>query len=1186
MNAPGLVSIVIPAYKATYLEAALKSALKQNYHNIEVVICDDSPDDRISMLVDNIAENSPWPVRYFRNGTALGEIGNVTRCVSEARGEYIKFLYDDDVLVPDCVRLLVDLLEGTPSLSLVSSRRRLIDGKGEFIPDHAATRFPFEGDVVLDGESVVAFWRRYIINFVGEPSSVLCRRADLISFEDGIFSLDGEQIQWVGDLAIYAKLLRKGNLGLLVRPLSYFRISREQYSQKARDNREIGIRWHERFKELIGKLAWGSSRGDEGKILYTALDKKDGLREYDLLSHFVERPVPEVATGRVFEWLSDRALTSHQRDLIRERLRAEGGGASILVVLRDSGKDPRDISASLSSLQGHLSFLSRLRVIVLSTRSDVTHDVLDSRIVWKQVSSSQMLSSVNELAASVDSDWLMVADAGVGFTECGLTMLALELIGDPDCRALYADEIYRTEAGELGIALKPDFNLDLLLSLPVSITRSWFFRRRVFVELGGFDQKWAAAPELDLILRLVEDGGMAGLGHLTEPVCINGAPVMRDDLAHRARIQNHLVSRGYTAVKVESALPGRYRVRYGHQEQPLVSILIPTKNQLPMVQRCIETLIEHTRYPNYEILLIDNNSDTPDALRWLQGLSDLEAEKLRVFRYPHPFNFSAINNYAVTEARGEYLVLLNNDTAIVQGDWLDEMLNHALRPEVGVVGARLLYPDGRIQHAGVVLGLGGPAEHPFNGMPSDAVGYMQRLQVDQNYSAVTAACMMIRKSVYEAVGGMDEDLFEVSYNDVDLCLKVRELGYLTVWTPHAVVLHEANVSQKAIDPDKHEEKRKRFIAEQDAMYAKWLPLLARDPAYNSNLSLTQVGGFELADAAFTWQPLRSWRPLPNLLVHHADMHGCGHYRAIQPFAAMRNAGLVDGAVSLDLLQPADLERYSPDVILLQRQIGEDRLEAMRRMKAFSPAFKVYELDDYLPNLPIKNIHRQHMPKDIFRSLRRGLSYVDRFIVSTERLADAFCDLHSDIRVVENRLPVSWWADLKSSRRVSAKPRVGWAGGVSHTGDLEILADVVRDMADQVEWVFLGMCPDKLRPFVEYHPGVAIEEYPSKLASLNLDLAIAPLEQNLFNECKSNLRLLEYGACGFPVICSDVLCYRGALPVTRVKNRYRDWMDALGMHLADLDATARRGDELQAIVRRDWMLDGAHVADWARAWTPN
>ena len=273
-------------------------------------------------------------------------------------------------------------------------------------------------------------------------------------------------------------------------------------------------------------------------------------------------------------------------------------------------------------------------------------------------------------------------------------------------------------------------------------------------------------------------------------------------------------------------------------------------------------------------------------------------------------------------------------------------------------------------------------------------------------------------------------------------------------------------------------------------------------------------------------------------------------------------------------------------MLLQRQVGDEQLEKMRRMKEFSSAYKVFELDDYLPNLPIKSFHRSHMPKDIVRSLRRALGYVDRFVVSTQPLAEALAGMHDDIRVSENRLPANWWKDRQGERRVGLKPRVGWAGGVGHTGDLELIVDVIKELADEVEWVFFGMCPEKVRPYVhEFHPGVAIHQYPAVLASMNLDLALAPLEQNLFNECKSNLRLLEYGVCGFPVIASDVRCYRGDLPVTLVKNRFRDWVDAIRAHIHDLDAAARAGDELRSAVLNKWMLEDGNLESWRKAWLP-
>ncbi|WXL27295.1 glycosyltransferase [Ectopseudomonas mendocina] len=881
-------------------------------------------------------------------------------------------------------------------------------------------------------------------------------------------------------------------------------------------------------------------------------------------------------------WLANRLPTEQENQLIAGHLEQHQGGPLLGVVVVDLEGDSAKLMTTIKSLGLDRCLYATLKIIAL-TPANVPQTSPTDKLHFVNIDPTDYVAQLNSVISESQVEWFMLARAGEEFTSSGLMMAALELIRQPQCRALYGDEMHRLANDELGAALRPGFNLDYLLSMPAVMAHHWLVKRELFVELGGYSVDQPEAMEFDLILRLIEQDGLNGLGHVAEPLLITDAPQLQDNPQEQATLLRHLSQRGYAA-ELKEHLPGRYRIDYQHASKPLVSIIIPTKDQLPMVQRCVESLLELTRYQNYEVIIVDNNSETPEAREWLQGIIGLNEPKLRVLRYPHPFNYSAINNMAAREARGEYLVLLNNDTAIIDGGWLDELLNHAQRPEVGIVGAKLLYPDGRIQHAGVVLGLRGPADHPFIGSPADAPGYMQRMQVVQNYTAVTAACLMIRREVYEQVGGLDEEVFKVSYNDVDLCLKSRQAGYLTVWTPFAQLLHEGSVSQNSVDTAAAEAKLKRFVSEQDAMYERWVSVLARDPAYNANLSLNGVG-FEIEpDFKLTWRPL-SWRPRPVVLAHPADPHGCGNYRIILPFKAQQKAGLIDGMLSPGLLHVADLERYDPDVIVLQRQIGDERLEAMRRIQKFSRAFKVYELDDYLPNLPLKNVHREQMPKDVLKSLRKGLSYVDRFVVSTERLAEAFTGLHGEIQVVENRLAPEWWEGLKSKRRQGRKPRVGWAGGASHTGDLELIADVVKALADEVEWVFLGMCPAKLRPYIhEFYPGVDIEKYPAALASLNLDLALAPVEQNLFNECKSNLRLLEYGVCGYPVICSDLACYQGDLPVTRVKNRFKDWVDAIRAHISDLDAAAKMGDELQVSVRSDWMLDENAARNWLQAWS--
>ncbi|MEK1938739.1 MAG: glycosyltransferase, partial [Pseudomonas sp.] len=916
----------------------------------------------------------------------------------------------------------------------------------------------------------------------------------------------------------------------------------------------MSARERKNFPELFRRLY-----GRHGQQVHAGVEQARGEFLQSLDDEMRNAAVAQPSLGYLHK------LTPQVFAAFEQRLQTEQVPTIEVLVLALSGSDETAVQATVESLAGQ--------------QYAAPHRVVEGD--WQQVSDAALAST---------AEWLYLLPAGDRLEPHALALLIERAMGAP-AGCYYSDEDSVGEQGPHAPIFKPDFNLDLLRSYPYT-GRSLCVSREALEQLGGLRAQFEGLAVQDFQLRCVESFGLDSVGHIPEVLSHSEVPFAQWLASEEVRrhsatlVSEHLARLGVPHSMQEGVLPGFNRVRYDYPEQPLVSILVPTKDQLPLLQRCVESLLEKTAYTNYELLIIDNASETAEAKTWLAGIEQLNSEQIRVVRYPGPFNFSAINNAAAAQAKGEYLVLLNNDTAILREDWLHELLNHARRPEVGIVGAKLLFPNGKIQHAGVVLGLSGPADHPFLGDAGDSAGYMHRLLVDQNYSAVTAACLIIRKEVYDAVGGLDEVTFKVSYNDVDLCLKVREAGYLSVWTPYSVLLHEGSVSQNSgVETLAQEQKLKRFRAEQDAMYQKWLPLLARDPAYNPNLTLANKG-FELDPIrGAIWQPFVQ-APLPRILAHPADRTGCGHYRVRQPFTAMQREGVADGVISETLFNPLELERFQADVIILQRQVTDEQLEAIAEIKQLSGAFRVYELDDYLPNLPLKSVHRADMPKDVLRSLRRALTMVDRFVVSTQPLAEALAGMHPDVVVAPNRLPTNWWNGLSSQRRVGRKPRVGWAGGVGHTGDLELIVDVVRDLAEEVEWVFFGLCPEKVKPYVaEFYPGVAIEKYPAMLASLNLDLALAPLEQNQFNDCKSNLRLLEYGFLGFPVICSDAICYRGDLPVTRVKNRYKDWVDAVRMHLADLDATAKMGDELQTIIRRDWMLEGENVRSWAKAWMP-
>lgn len=1161
-----LVSVVIPAQKAQHLEEALNSLSMQSYRPLELIIADDDKTGGVSEAIDAFRALVDFPIIHLESETELDEFEALGRCIAVASGEYVKFLNDDDVLEPACIELLAAAMTAE-EIVLASTRRSRIDQEGAPLPDTGATVSPFSDDVLIDGKELVSFLADHTINFIGELSAAMCRRQDLLGLIDEMSVLNGAKMHGWGDLALYVKLLRSGNLALLAKPLMRYREPLE-LAITSQHSRSAPVRVSDRaFGQVIKALGWRRAFGDNTLVQVAPITRLNAriYKPVNLLAAL--RNAASFNGGAPRLWLEARRPNATQQALIEQRLVENGNGPTIAVIVLDRAAGKTAVDRTLASLGGD-NLYRNFVVTVLRNPALPEGNTAASR--------SDIVGDIQQLVRESSADWFLIVEAGVAFTVSGLLIVALDLLGAPDsCLAIYADEMIRLDNDELGHALRPDLNLDLLLSFPASMSRHWLYRHDAMQAFGGFNEVFTQAFELDFQLRLIAQHGLGCIGHVSEPLLICDHPRLQDSAQERRVIEQHLVARGYLRPQVMSRFPGRYEVDYGHREAPTVSILIVPGEHLGRVQRCMQTVLEMTSYRHYEVLLLGRKTESAAIGEWLSGIEAMAEERIRVLRFDDNASRQQMRNQAAAQASGDFLLWLGAGAGIMHKDWLQQLLNHGLRPEVGAVGGKLLSADGTVRNAGTLLGFGGPVGYAFEGVSLDTAGYMSRLLVDQNHSAISDECLLVRTALFMDVGGFDEEPNIARWADTDFCLRLQQAGFLNVWTPRVQLLMDADIPEPA------------SRAEESAMFHRWLPLLARDPAHNPCLSLDRGHGFHLSDPVTSWRPLEGWRPLPVVLGFPADSFGCGHYRMIQPFNALREKGFVDGTLSFGMLDAPILERFQPDVVLVQRLVSEARIEAVQRIKDFSRAFKVYELDDYLPGVPLKSIHRKdYSPNEMNRFLRRGLSCVDRFVVSTEPLAEALGHLHPDIRVMKNCLDPAWWQGLKSERRCSSKPRVGWAGGSSHTGDLEMIGDVVRELANEVEWVFFGMCPEKLRPYVhEFHHGVSIDQYPAALAKMNLDLALAPVEQNLFNECKSNLRLLEYGACGFAVISSDVRCYQVDLPVTRVKNRYKDWVDAIRMHINDLDSTFKTADELRAKVLNGHMLEGSNLQLWREAWLP-
>ena len=439
-----------------------------------------------------------------------------------------------------------------------------------------------------------------------------------------------------------------------------------------------------------------------------------------------------------------------------------------------------------------------------------------------------------EFVGLLDHDDLLAPNA--------LYEIVKKLNEDRNLDAVYTDEDkVTTDLSEhFQPHLKPDFNLDLLRSNNY-ICHFFVVRKTIVDKVGGFRQEFDGAQDHDFIFRCVEEAS-GRVGHVPEIVyhwrthkastADNPASKMYAFDAGRRAIEAHLKRVGVEGEVSHTPDLGFFRVKYPVHGEPLVSIIIPNKDEKESLQACIESIREKTEYRNYEIIIVENNSTGQEIFDYYKEIDGRDG--IRVVYWKSGFNYSALNNFGFTFAKGDYILCLNNDVTVITPDWLERMIGQCQRKEVGIVGVKLYYPDDTIQHAGVIIGIGGVAGAMFVGMARERSGYLRKAILQQDLSAVTAACMMVDRKAWEGAGGFNEDL-AVAFNDIDFCLKVRREGYLVVYEPNVELYHYESKSRGYEDTP---EKQKRFLSEINYMKAHWSEILTKgDPYYNENFSL-------------------------------------------------------------------------------------------------------------------------------------------------------------------------------------------------------------------------------------------------------------------------------------------------------------------------------------------------------------
>jgi GT2 family glycosyltransferase len=466
----------------------------------------------------------------------------------------------------------------------------------------------------------------------------------------------------------------------------------------------------------------------------------------------------------------------------------------------------------------------------------------DSRIVvLEHIEQANAAASLNAALPWIKGDFFAVIGQHDLLPNLALLRLAGVIQSQPDVVVVYTDHDCIDATGRrFAPHFKPDWNPDFFTAFDyMANLRLW--KTDTVRHLNGFRLGFDGAECFDLTLRCIAECRPGQITHIPKVLChlrdLDGANAASpasvqsthgSDAGLRA-LSDHFEAAGATVAV--GAMPGVYRVRHRvPSPTPLASIIIPTRDKVEILKACVESIQQRTDYATWEIVIVDNGSCEPQTLAWFRQVQ--QDAKIRVISYPGLFNYSAINNFAVQHAQGNVVVLLNNDIEVISCDWLTEMVGHALRPEVGAVGAKLLYPNGMVQHAGVALGIGGVAGHVHRYLGETEPGYYYRAIATQNYSVVTAACLAVRKRVYEDVGGLDAVNLKVAFNDVDFCLKLLKAGYRNVFTPYALLYHHESLSRGHDDTPE-----KKAIFEQEFGYMKTYWGKISDPAYNPNLSL-------------------------------------------------------------------------------------------------------------------------------------------------------------------------------------------------------------------------------------------------------------------------------------------------------------------------------------------------------------
>lgn len=1158
-----LVSVVMATKdRKELLSHALMSLAAQTYTNWEAVVVNDGGVD-VSEVISRTC--SAGNVRYISLATSGGQAKARNHALRDVRGEIICFLDDDDMYLPEHLEVIVDAFRVAERDVVYTDADLVIETMKNGKRQEVGRRIkPYE-------HGSFSRARLYADNYI--PINTWAIRMHCFHGA-GLFD---EAMTCCEDWEFLLRLSRRYDFTHIEKTTVEVRHRADVIDNVTR------LRINETVDAYRHIYATYTDMDSDRSVREGRERALDGLHEKLLaLGQVPDKSLSGAARDRAPS-VGDQIGCS--LDYVREMklfdVRCEQSGFKVpdilAVVIADSADDAKSLSITISSLQEQL-YGCWTATVILPAQFPPADVPRADRVSYLYANTGD--GALREIVEKSRAPWLAIIEAG-DVIKATAFMRAVDYINlRPGWKFIYVDELRKTGAA-VDPVYKPDFNREYFYAM--NYVSGLSFVAREAMDLSGLLSACADDLAYEACLRALETHGESAIGHIAESLVVRREHNDCDEVRHSgvngqiSLVKAHFDRCGVSAVAQIGSLPGTVLVEYARRTDPEVTVVIYAGVDAANLSIVIQSLLEKTSYPAYSIRIgVHAGTD----------ISSFDHVSLRFDLLPDEGRREDYFDRMARDVDSEYLVFMDSSVVALHQGWLDRLLSYTQRSAVMAVGARLISRDGRVVHGGLITGLGGLAVAcvAHEGLAVSDPGYMQRAQCPQNLSAVSSACLLVRRDAYLKAGGFDKKVSVRLYQDVDFCQRLRALGGEIVWSPHVTLLYLGN------DLETHRGRDARAVAMADAesILLRWLPQIARDPAYNPNFDRKSCAFARQNDSSLPWNP--DIRDMPRVLGIGAGSYGSWQYRVAQPLTALSDAGSMRCSntpfsnTALALPTVSELELMNPDVLLMHNTLHDAHIGAIQAYRRHNKLTLMFGQDDLMFALPPSNPFAKTIYKDIRKRLRRCLDLADGVVVTTEPLAEALRSMSGDVRVVPNYLPRSIWGGLKSARRQGARPRVGWAGAQQHGGDLALISDVVRQTAGEVDWIFFGMCPESIRPYVkEFYRGVPFSEYPAQLANLNLDLAIAPLERNRFNEAKSNLRILEYGFMGWPVIASDIHPYRDG-PVCRVPNNVQAWVKTIRERVHDLDAAAREGDTLKAWVEDCWMLED-HLSGWFDALNP-